>query len=55
MSSTLSQAGDDSYSNIKIRFNFSQALIEEEQQAQADPYASLNKAATEQYNLLVEL
>ena len=42
MSSTLSHV-DESYNHIEIRFNLTQAIAEQEQQAYADPYATLNK------------
>ena len=54
MSSTISDY-DLSYSNVCIRINMTEKLLEEERQAYLSPNATIYEEANEQYNLLVEL
>ena len=54
MSSIISDY-DLSYSNVCIRINMTEKLLEEERQAYSSPNATIYEEANEQYNLLVEL
>ena len=54
MSSTLS-GYDLSNSDVRIRVNITEELLEEERQAYAAPNVTIYEEANEQYKLLVEL